>query len=467
MYIKENKNKEGKIISYRFITSYKDMLTNKNKNISKTWTIPFDLTTKKQIERELDNQKVLFLQYVKNLASGIYNEKAHKDMTITELSSMWLASILDRDKESQNHYQHSKKIMHFILDYFKDIKVCNINRIMINDFYTHLNNLTYTETKYIMKKSLAELKPKEMTHIEFFHKLNISEQTYKKTKIIGEGIGEQSYNNIYNYIKDEINNYIEVKTTTKLYALHSKKNIRMILVAMLSYAKKLGIIEQNYAGSQYFKNPFNGSTRKKTALNFNEFLNFANHIRKIDNIKHKTIITLLYTLGLRRCEAVGLKWSDIDFDKKTIFIQRDVIYTKEFGICIRRTKNKSSTRILPISEELFNVLLEFREYWKEESYTMENPSEFLFRRENGYVMFPDTVNTVLEKFIKRNNLTKISPHELRHTFITVMVADYLIPLPIVGNFVGHNDIATTLINYTHINNDAKMLISNKLNQLPL
>ena len=48
-----------------------------------------------------------------------------------------------------------------------------------------------------------------------------------------------------------------------------------------------------------------------------------------------------------------------------------------------------------------------------------------------------------------------------------MVADYLIPLPIVGNFVGHNDIAATLINYTHINNDAKMLISNKLNQLPL
>ena len=75
MYTKENINKDGKVISYRFITSYKDPSTNKHKNISRTWTIPIELTSKKQIERELENQKVQFLKYVQNLSSGVYSDE--------------------------------------------------------------------------------------------------------------------------------------------------------------------------------------------------------------------------------------------------------------------------------------------------------------------------------------------------------------------------------------------------------
>lgn len=464
MYIKENKDKNGKVISYRFITSYKDPLLNKTKNATRTWKIPFNLTTKKQIERELNIQKVKFLQDIKNLESGIYSNEIYNNITLKEFALKWLDRILIKNNESQNHYSHSKKILHFILDFFKDTKLCNINKVMIDAFYNHINTLTYTQKRYIIKKPFYELKPKNMTHYDFFHNLNISEQTYKKTRTIGAGINEQTYHNIYNYIKDKINEYIEIKTITKSYALATKNNIRLILVAIFSYAKQLGIIEHNIADSTFFKSPISGTSKEKKALNYNEFLDFANQIKRLNNIKHKTILTLLYTLGLRRCEAVGLKWSDIDFNNKTIFIQRDVIHTKESRTIIRSTKNISSTRLLPMSDELVSTLLEFRNYWVEENYTMEDPSEFLFRQKNGYVMFPDTVNTILKNFIIRNNLTKISPHELRHTFITIMVTVYKIPISIVGNFVGHNQIATTFNTYTHINDMAKLQITDSLNK---
>lgn len=465
MYTKENINKDGKVISYRFITSYKDPLTNTNKNISRTWTIPIELTSKKQIERELENQKVQFLKYVQNLSSGVYSDEVYQDITLKDLANQWLARILTKNEESQNHYQHAKHNLKHILKFFKDVKIKSINKIMIDAFYTHLNTMTYTVNKYIVKKSIAELKPTSMTHYAFFGYLGISEQTYKLARSIGSSIGESSYNRILEKFPNEISEYIEIKTENKKYAQATKQGIRLTLIAIFSYAKQLGIVEHNLADSTFFKTPVNGSVKEKKVLELNEFMNFTEQVRNLDNPKHKAILTLLYTLGLRRCEAVGLMWSDIDFINKTIFIQRDAIHTTEAGIFTRKTKNRSSTRLLPMSNELVSTLLEFRDYWNEESYTMKKPSEFLFRQKNGSIMFPDTVNTILEKFLIRNNLPIISPHEIRHTFITLMVTSRKIPISVIGNFVGHNQLSTTMNPYTHITDIARLQVSESLNDL--
>ena len=465
MYTKENINKDGKVISYRFITSYKDPLTNNNKNISRTWTIPIELTSKKQIERELENQKVQFLKYVQNLSSGVYSDEVYQDITLKDLANQWLARILTKNEESQNHYQHAKHNLKHIFKFFKDVKIKSINKIMIDAFYTHLNTMIYTVNKYIIKKSIAELKPTSMTHYAFFGYLGISEQTYKLTRSIGSSIGESSYNRILEKFPNEISEYIEIKTENKKYAQATKQGIRLTLIAIFSYAKQLGIVEHNLADSTFFKTPVNGSVKEKKVLELNEFMNFTEQVRNLDNPKHKAILTLLYTLGLRRCEAVGLMWSDIDFINKTIFIQRDAIHTTEGGIFTRKTKNRSSTRLLPMSNELVSTLLEFRDYWNEESYTMEKPSEFLFRQKNGSIMFPDTVNTILEKFLIRNNLPIISPHEIRHTFITLMVTSRKIPISVIGNFVGHNQLSTTMNIYTHVTDIARQQVSESLNDL--
>ena len=465
MYTKENFNKDGKVVSYRFITSYKNPLTNTHKNISRTWTIPIELTSKKQIERELENQKVQFLKYVQNLSSGVYSDEVYQDITLKDLANQWLARILTKNEESQNHHQHAKHNLKKIFEFFKDIKMTSINKIMIDAFYTHLNTITYTTKKYIIKKSLAELKPTTMTHYAFFKFLGISEQTYKIARSTGSSIGESSYNRILEKFPNEISEYIEIKSENKKYAQATKQGIRLTLIAIFSYAKQLGIVEHNLADSTFFKTPVNGSVKEKKVLELNEFLNFTGQVRNLENPKHKAILTLLYTLGLRRCEAVGLMWRDIDFINKKIFIQRDAIHTTEAGTFTRKTKNKSSTRLLPMSDELVNTLLEFRDYWNEESYTMENPSEFLFRQKNGSIMFPDTVNTILENFLTRKNLPIISPHEIRHTFITIMVTVMKIPISIVGNFVGHNQLATTMNPYTHITDIARLQVSESLNDL--
>ena len=158
-------------------------------------------------------------------------------------------------------------------------------------------------------------------------------------------------------------------------------------------------------------------------------------------------------------------WRDIDFINKIIFIQRDAIHTTEAGIFTRKTKNKSSTRLLPMSDELVSALLELRDYWHEESYTMENPSKFLFRQKDGSIMFPDTVNTILKKFLQRNNLPIISLHKIRHTFITLMITSRKIPISVIGNFVGHNQLSTTMNIYIHVTDIARQQVSETLNDL--
>lgn len=118
-----------------------------------------------------------------------------------------------------------------------------------------------------------------------------------------------------------------------------------------------------------------------------------------------------------------------------------------------------------MSDELVCALLEFRYYWHEESYNMKNPSEFLFRQKDGSIMFPDTVNTILKNFLQRNNLPIISPHEIRHTFITLMVTIRKIPISVIGNFVGHNQLSTTMNIYTHVTDIARQQVSESLNNL--
>lgn len=131
--------------------------------------------------------------------------------------------------------------------------------------------------------------------------------------------------------------------------------------------------------------------------------------------------------GLRRSEILGLKWSAINFDEKTISVEHTVTEVKVDGqrqlIQKDRTKTKASRRTLPLIPE-FEVLLEKKKLdqktYRDVCKSCYN-NEFLAYvcvDEMGNLLKPGYISQNFQTVLKNNNLRKIRFHDLRHTYAT-------------------------------------------------
>ena len=182
-------------------------------------------------------------------------------------------------------------------------------------------------------------------------------------------------------------------------------------------------------------------------------------------IKWKTALLLLLYTGLRRGELVGLEWSDIDFDGMTITIRRTVQYVTgsryehvdEGGvlhkgqIIEKEPKTKSSARSIAADGGVIALLREYRAWWLQQRLVNGDrwvDTDKLFIKESGGVMHPDSITDFTKKFIKANTLPYFTPHSLRHTNISLMIAAG-VDIKTVSSRAGHANITTTGNIYTH------------------
>lgn len=158
-------------------------------------------------------------------------------------------------------------------------------------------------------------------------------------------------------------------------------------------------------------------------------------ISKIKNLKHKTILAIPFTTGIRVSELINLKLTDIDSNRMIINIFKG--------------KGKKD-RIVPMSDELLNLL---RKYFKE-----FRPKEHLF---NGQFSNKYTASSC-NKLIKRHISNNISMHTLRHVYLTFL-ADHNTALKTIQDIAGHKNPKTTEI-YIHLSiNTLKKLPTPQLN----
>jgi len=161
------------------------------------------------------------------------------------------------------------------------------------------------------------------------------------------------------------------------------------------------------------------------------------------NLKHKTIITLIYGTGIRLAESINIRVRDIDFNRKLIHIQAG--------------KGKKD-RIVPLPEILVKHLnIYLKQYL---------PNEYLFEGTSNRQYSPRSVQKVLKQALVRAGIQKnASVHSLRHTFATHALEDG-IDIRLVQEILGHSNIKTTQI-YTHISNTNILSIQSPLDKLDL
>ncbi|MEE0981238.1 MAG: tyrosine-type recombinase/integrase [Acutalibacteraceae bacterium] len=187
-------------------------------------------------------------------------------------------------------------------------------------------------------------------------------------------------------------------------------------------------------------------------------------------------VVLAGGLGLRRSEALGARWSRVDWDKRTILLDTKVIEYKEDGKVIvepiEEMKNKSSRRTLPIPDHVYEMLCEERE--KQDLYRRmfkgsynRKFDDYICVDQLGELLRPNRVTQRFSDLIERYDLRKIRFHDLRHTFASILI-NQDVPLLNVSAFLGHSDLATTANIYAHLDKSKKQesadIISNIFNK---
>lgn len=167
-----------------------------------------------------------------------------------------------------------------------------------------------------------------------------------------------------------------------------------------------------------------------------------NEVRRIieagENLKHKCILMLLYSAGLRRSELINLKISDVDSERMVIHVTG--------------AKGKKD-RITLLSEKLLELL---RHYYK--GY---RPKYYLFEGQAGGKYSPTSVANILRSAAQKAGIRKqVTPHMLRHSFATHLLEQGT-DLRYIQELLGHNSSKTTEI-YTHVSRQAIDKIKNPM-----
>jgi integrase/recombinase XerD len=145
-----------------------------------------------------------------------------------------------------------------------------------------------------------------------------------------------------------------------------------------------------------------------------------------NNCKHRAILALIYSSGLRIGELRSLKKEDIDSNRMLIHV--------------RQAKGKKD-RYTILSHKVLDLL---RSY-----YLKYRPKDFLFEGQKGGRYSAESAGQFLKRAVKKSKVTKsVTLHTLRHSFATQLLEDG-IGIAHIQKLLGHSNMSTTLI-YTHI-----------------
>ena len=169
---------------------------------------------------------------------------------------------------------------------------------------------------------------------------------------------------------------------------------------------------------------------------------------KEEPLKWRTYITLMADTGIRRGEACGLNWSDVDFNTLTVTVRRNLQYTPSAGVYEAAPKN-GKTRVVDIGADTAALLKQLR---SEQASTCM--SRYVFTQDGSpEPMHPQTPTRYFRKFGKRYGVEDFHPHKLRHTSASLAITNGA-DVVSVSERLGHSDTAVTLRMYAHANEES-------------
>lgn len=226
------------------------------------------------------------------------------------------------------------------------------------------------------------------------------------------------------------------------------RSIHTSLVSMLNYACKFHNLEKNVASISGNFEINKGS--KKKEMNFLTNDEFNIFIKQEQNEIYKCFFTILFYTGMRLGELWCLNWQDINFETSEIKINK--AYNPKNGSETVPKTNKSN-RIIKMSNIVADTI-KTMEKWKTDDYI------FGTNKITGSTLRRKCANNY--KYV--NNTKKLRIHDFRHSFASMCINNN-IPIGIISEYLGHENISTTLDIYGHLYPNMQNVLVEALNKL--
>lgn len=209
---------------------------------------------------------------------------------------------------------------------------------------------------------------------------------------------------------------------------------------------------------KYIKNDFmvtvKAPSRQKKNVNtwsIDECNKFLNRMRE-----QKDHIFMLYYLaiytGMRRGELLGLKWENIDFEKKRIYVEHSLYYISGQGLVLQSPKTASGKRNISITNETIAELQSYKVKKQEQLLKVGmklSGEHFVVSAFGGEPVNPNTIHKQFLYDIKLAGVKRIRFHDLRHTHATIML-EIGENSKVVSERLGHSNVSITLDKYSHV-----------------
>lgn len=430
----------------------------RKKQIRRTMTFkPDKALTPRKLKKELERQATLFEEQVKN---GQY---VNNNIKFEEFAEKWINEYASS--------QLSPTTLHRYNDCLKRInaaighkKLAQLQPLHLNTFYNNLKeDGIRADVKYRLVKDLKPaMQDKSLYQSELARRSGISLSTLRSA-MSGNNVMKSTAEKICGVLGVSVKEYFEITEEEKPLSNSTIQYYHHVISSILSTAVQWQIILSNPCDR--IKPP---KAERKEAEYFDEIeaLRLVECL-ETEPILYRALFTLILHTGMRRGEALGLTWNDVDLERGIVDINKSCLYVPDKGLFEHDTKTKTSHRVIRTPIAAIDVLKEYKLFQSEQQLQLGKKwkgSDKVFTTPEGAPLHPETASAWFRAFAKRNGFENTKIHSLRHTNATLMIANGT-DIKTVSRRLGHANVTTTGNIYTHAIQTADERAAEMLNDI--
>lgn len=439
--IKERRAKDG-ALSYVITVAGGMDCSGKQIRHYRTWK-PVQGATKRQIEKGLSRA---VSDFEREIEQGFQLDNRQKFADYAE----YVLAIREESGTKPRTIDRYRGLLVRINEAIGHIKLLDIRPQHLNSLYQNLREegIRRSGTSARVKIDLsAWLKERKISRAEISRRSDVSATTIS-TATCGKTISAEKAESIAKAMDIDVEAVFEI---TKNNAPLSSKTVlehHRLISTILDQAEKEMLIPYNPAKKV---RPPKVEYKEAVCYRQEEMDAIITALDEHAPLKWRTLVYLLIDTGCRRGEGCGLKWEDVDHHAGIITIRRSLNYGgSKRGIYEGSTKT-GSIRSIKLSPEVLDLL----EQHRKEQFKLRfangdrwQNTGYVFTRDNGQCINPDTITSWLHDFAKRYNLPPLHPHAFRHTAASSMIAAG-VDIVTTSRTLGHANPTTTANIYAH------------------
>ena len=335
-----------------------------------------------------------------------------------------------------------------IYDGIGHMKLTDIRPYHLNDLYKHLaengirNKGAIATAKKVVKKKVSALKRSKASIVKeagFSH-------TTLNAILRGDPVIYANAEKLANLLGYSVSELFVVEDKFKPLSDKTILEHHRLISMIMAMAEKELLVPYNPAAKA---TPPKVSKKEADYFQPEEVAEIVKALQDVP-IKWKAMSYILIDTGCRRGELMGLQWHCVDLDKGIMMIKQALLYTKDKGVYVGPPKT-GRPRAVCLAPETIEVLKK----WKAEQLRTKirhadiwQDTGFIFTKDDGAAMHPDSITDWLNKFSDANDLPHIHPHAFRHTVASILISSGIDPVT-TANELGHADANTTQAIYAH------------------